>query len=135
MSAWDAWADAERAIAESAEGPAPLVCVLFAHEWSPPARYAAAQARRLRDDPGFAFVRIFVVSADAERAGVCRELGVAATPAVLFVFRGERMVVQRPEREDSCLFVGSPTSQQLEELVRVARQSAVQRLSRVAVDF
>lgn len=66
-------ATARSRLGESTAAP-PLVCVLFAHSWSPPAKFAAIELERLRTSGAVNFAQLFVVKAEAE-AKACWEFG------------------------------------------------------------
>lgn len=131
---FDKWEVVEEALDQQGPRCSPLVVVCFAHAWNPPAMHVAKALDELRKattpagTPGDAprpllspsQVRVLVVDAGAH-PDRCLEHRVVATPAVVYFWRGQPIVLRRPGLSDDTKFVGSTTKQRLLSMVQLAR--------------
>ena len=98
-----------------------LVVVAFVETWAPPSLTTAValEAVRMAGDVQ-AFSQIFIVDASTERDAAW-EAGVVSTPALLFYWDGEPVLVRRPAWEDDNKFAGAASVERLVEIIRHAR--------------
>mmetsp|Transcript_3114 Transcript_3114/g.7911 ORF Transcript_3114/g.7911 Transcript_3114/m.7911 type:complete len:130 (+) Transcript_3114:104-493(+) len=107
------WANAEVA-AKTAD----LAVVAFIQEWLGPSRMVMHQVLALAPSLG-AVVCLVDYDAEAERV---HQLGICASPCLMFYSKGRCLTVQRPEVDDATKYVGSITDSQLTSLLQQARE-------------
>mmetsp|Transcript_38730 Transcript_38730/g.80538 ORF Transcript_38730/g.80538 Transcript_38730/m.80538 type:complete len:133 (-) Transcript_38730:56-454(-) len=105
--------------AEAGAVAAPVAVVAFVNRWFGPSQMAVRQLQATAPSLG---VEVFFVDADQE-AHRAHQLGIWAAPALLFFARGSQLTVQRPEADDANKYVGSISMDELDSLLRQARES------------
>lgn len=153
---WDEWAAVTDALtAAPAAGPGPsaagalparasleapaaskgaLVVVCFAQSWSPPSLHSAVELEKFRMGEEAGLAQVFIVDADKE-SGCAWELGIKATPAIVFYRDGEHMRIRRPAAADDIKLVGSFAGTTLVEAIRVAKKAVAQGEQTVSLDI
>lgn len=112
-----------------------LVVVCFAQEWSPPALHTAQALEKLRSDGLDPHIgQVFIVDADKE-SGCTWELGVRATPAIVYYKDGDPMTVRRLAQSDDIKLVGSFSAENVCSSVQKARQAINAGESDIVFDF
>jgi hypothetical protein len=97
-----------------------LAIVCFADAWSPPAVAAVAALEQISGDlRGFAQTFAVDAAQEQERAW---EAGVVSTPAFLFYWDGQPVLVRRPDWDDDNKLAGAFGMEQLLEIARHARE-------------
>mmetsp|Transcript_12604 Transcript_12604/g.23283 ORF Transcript_12604/g.23283 Transcript_12604/m.23283 type:complete len:130 (+) Transcript_12604:111-500(+) len=107
------WANAE-ATAKNAD----IAIVAFIQEWLGPSRMVMHQVLSLAPSVG-AVVCLVDYDAEAERV---HQMGICASPCLMFYSKGRCLTVQRPEVDDANKYVGSITDSQLTSLLQQARE-------------
>ena len=117
-----------------------LMVVAYADPWAPPAHSTAVAVEQVRMGGDVqAFAQIFLLDAMAEREAAY-EAGIVSTPAILFYWDGEPVIVRRPLWEDDTKFTGAITAERLVEIIRHARDCCAKGVEEstqliVTVDF
>ena len=118
-------------------GPRPggLVVVCFAQSWSPPSLHSAVELEKFRmGEEAAGLAQVFIVDADKE-SGCAWELGIKATPAIVFYRGGEHMRIRRPAAAEDIKLVGSFAGTTLVEAIRVAKKAVAQGEQTVSLDI
>ena len=101
-----------------------LVVICIADKFGGPAMSTAHSLEAVRAEVE-AFAQCFCVEAIAQ-ADKCWDLGVVATPAVLFFWDGEPVSVRRPDWDDDTKLHGAFTPDKLLEVIRHTRDTCLQ---------
>ncbi|CAJ1352238.1 unnamed protein product [Effrenium voratum] len=104
--------------AEDGATSAPVSVIAFVQPWFGPSQMAVRQLLSAGPACG---VDVFFVDADQE-ALKAHQLGIWGSPAMLFYARGCQLTIQRPEVDDATKYIGSITMEELESLLRQARE-------------
>eukprot|EP00933_Yihiella_yeosuensis_P005796 TRINITY_DN110388_c0_g1_i1.p1 TRINITY_DN110388_c0_g1~~TRINITY_DN110388_c0_g1_i1.p1 ORF type:complete len:132 (+),score=24.25 TRINITY_DN110388_c0_g1_i1:126-521(+) len=104
--------------AEAALPGADVAVIAFIQNWYGPAKLVCKQLLSVGPAAG---AQVFFVDADVE-AQKAHQLGIWASPCLLFFARGRQLTVQRPEADDANKFVGCISSEALDSLIRQAYQ-------------
>mmetsp|Transcript_17445 Transcript_17445/g.40718 ORF Transcript_17445/g.40718 Transcript_17445/m.40718 type:complete len:133 (+) Transcript_17445:141-539(+) len=107
--------------AEAAAKTADIAVVAFIQEWLGPSRMVMNQVLAIAPSAG-AVVCLVDYDSEAERV---HQLGICASPCLMFYSKGRCLTVQRPEVDDANKYVGSITDTQLTSLLQQARECAV----------
>ena len=114
---------AEVTAALAKAGSTRLVVVCFSDSWSPTSRAVVSSLARLRQDLPFA--SLVWLEASREHASA-QNLGIYATPAVVFYWNGHPVSLRRPDQDTDHKFVGALSDAQLLQTIHHVQDCCLQ---------
>mmetsp|Transcript_24722 Transcript_24722/g.34077 ORF Transcript_24722/g.34077 Transcript_24722/m.34077 type:complete len:143 (+) Transcript_24722:131-559(+) len=104
---WDKWEVVNDTINEKGQGQFPLVVVLWAQTWNPPALNAAESLEEIRSSDGVASTaQVFIIDKD-QCPQKALEYEITTCPSLLMFWKGDLITVRRCFQADANKYVGS----------------------------